>query len=180
MAARSSEYTIPHGWLFKLTQLDTRVLSWVATWRTPSLVQMMRGIANTADASVITAGLAVGMLKWPGRHAALVTLATVLAVGISSVAKRLCGRSRPTNHAVQAAPDRFSMPSGHSTCAWALAITVSVLVPAAALPVVLWAIAVSASRIILGVHYPFDVLVGALLGTFAAVTTFYLSAVGIV
>ena len=63
------------------------------------------------------------------------------------------------------------MPSGHATCAWAIGVTVSALVPAAAPLVLPWALAVSLSRVVLGVHYPLDVVAGATLGSLAALLT---------
>ncbi len=67
--------------------------------------------------------------------------------------------------------DPFSFPSGHTTLAFAMAASWSfshpkwyVVAPAAA-----WAASVAVSRMWLGVHYPGDVLAGALLGTGTAV-----------
>lgn len=65
-------------------------------------------------------------------------------------------------------PDRFSFPSGHTSAAALACVLVGTLVPAALVPLAVWAAAVGASRIYLGVHYPSDVLAGAALGAFAA------------
>ena len=62
--------------------------------------------------------------------------------------------------------DQFSFPSGHTMAAFLLTGLVVVEFGAIALPMYLWATAVGASRVILGVHFPSDILAGASLGSF--------------
>jgi len=63
-----------------------------------------------------------------------------------------------------------SFPSGHTSDAFALATSVSISYPKwyVIVPFYTWAGAVGYSRMHLGVHYPSDVLAGAVLGTFSA------------
>ncbi|MGD9841433.1 MAG: phosphatase PAP2 family protein [Steroidobacteraceae bacterium] len=61
--------------------------------------------------------------------------------------------------------DRCSFPSGHTLHAVCFAILFSVNLPELACVVIPFAILVALSRLILGMHYPTDVIVGALLGT---------------
>lgn len=63
-----------------------------------------------------------------------------------------------------------SFPSGHTTHAFALATSVSLVYPDwyIIVPSYLWAGAVGYSRMHLGVHYPSDVLAGAIVGSGSA------------
>lgn len=66
-------------------------------------------------------------------------------------------------------PSSSSFPSGHSATAAAGAITLSTVYPALMPVFALAALLVALSRIYLGVHYPLDVLAGALIGVASAI-----------
>jgi membrane-associated phospholipid phosphatase len=97
------------------------------------------------------------------------TAAVALAHGASIGVKRVVRRPRPDDPRVQVlagTPSRLSFPSAHATSTTAAAVLfgtllrrplVAVLVPPMAL-----------SRLVLGVHYPSDVLAGSLLGAAVA------------
>jgi len=63
-----------------------------------------------------------------------------------------------------------SFPSGHTSTAFALATSISIAYPKWYIiaPTYLWATSVGYSRMDLGVHYPSDVLAGALVGAGSA------------
>ena len=68
--------------------------------------------------------------------------------------------------------DRFSFPSGHTLHAVAFTTVALVYYPALASLLVPFAVMVGLSRVILGLHYPSDVLAGALIGLLLAVISF--------
>lgn len=61
----------------------------------------------------------------------------------------------------------FSFPSGHTSMAFSTATSLSLLYPKwyVVIPAYAWASTVAYSRMYLGVHYPSDVLAGALIGS---------------
>ncbi|HTE40907.1 MAG TPA: phosphatase PAP2 family protein [Steroidobacteraceae bacterium] len=72
--------------------------------------------------------------------------------------------------------DRYSFPSGHTLHAVSFAIMLAAYFPILAWIVVPFAALVAVSRVILGLHYPTDVAVGALIGTTLAMTSMSLVA----
>lgn len=66
--------------------------------------------------------------------------------------------------------DRYSFPSGHTLHAVSFTWQACIAFPELSFALIPLAVAIAASRVVLGLHYPTDVLVGALLGaTFGAI-----------
>ncbi|MBS0431125.1 MAG: phosphatase PAP2 family protein [Proteobacteria bacterium] len=105
-----------------------------------------------------------------GAHAALQMLATGLASWLLyRTLKRWTRRPRPyrsCDGVIAHVPplDEFSFPSGHTLHAVSFSIIAIAWFPPLALPLCLFTALVAASRVVLGLHYPSDVLAAALLG----------------
>jgi undecaprenyl-diphosphatase len=104
------------------------------------------------------------------RFAFAVTAACVWSADLLALAIKVAvGRPRPfeTIHGFDkllGGIEGQSMPSGHAATSFSGAVVLTYLLPKAAPVFFLLAIAISFSRIYVGVHYPSDVLVGAALG----------------
>jgi undecaprenyl-diphosphatase len=61
-------------------------------------------------------------------------------------------------------PDRFSFPSGHAIDAFAFAVSVGLFEPTLMYGLLFCALSVAISRIMLGLHFLSDVVVGSLIG----------------
>lgn len=111
--------------------------------------------------------IAVVLVRRQPRVSVFVLLSVLGAQLVSNLVKGAVGRARPCADAIPC-PSSLSFPSGHAVGAAAFWTTVCVLL----LPVVgrraWWLLAlppvVAATRVLLGVHYPSDVLAGLLVG----------------
>lgn len=162
-----------------LSALEGPFLLWVQeAVRQPWLDPVVEVFTSMGDIGLMWIALSLSLMCWkPTRRAgALALLAMLLGMLCTNVVlKHLVGRTRPWLDVAGLIPlvaehDPNSFPSGHTCAAFA-----SGMVWARTLPVgrgrvlaVVLAVGMGLSRLYVGVHYPSDVLVGALVGTLCA------------
>ena len=165
----------------ELERLDVATYEAVARTETPALDRFMRALSTAADYSRLSLAAAAVLAATggaDGRRAAGRGLASVAvtATVVNVLLKPLLRRRRPER--AEAAPNRHipmpvsrSFPSGHSAAAFAFATGAGAVMPETGPPLYALATVVAYSRVHTGVHYPLDVIAGALCGvTLSAVT----------
>lgn len=134
----------------------------------PSVVQGARGLSHFGEHALgwIAIGAAGALVDAPRRRQWVrATTSVVLAHGGSIAVKRMVRRPRPDLADLPArgrTPSKLSFPSSHAASTFAAATAFSPLLPRVPWPLV--GATMALSRIVLGVHYPSDVAVGAALG----------------
>ncbi|MGZ8652160.1 MAG: phosphatase PAP2 family protein [Actinomycetota bacterium] len=160
-----------------LGRLDLAVYRAIAATPTPTLDQPLRRLSDVATRSKLWLGIAGTMALVGGKAGRRAALNGIAALAVDSaavnvVAKLSFGRQRPDPGKAGVPewrrvrmPTSPSFPSGHAASGFAFAEAVGEAAPGIAMPLRLLAAVVGYSRVHTGVHYPGDVIAGALLGS---------------
>jgi len=132
------------------------------------LARVSRWISRTGDGPLYAViGLLVWLLDQRQGDTFLYTglKAFAIELPIYWVLKNSIRRRRPESLPAFIVPsDRYSLPSGHTAAAFLMAGLVSQFFPAVLPLVFTWAALIGLSRVLLGVHFITDVVVGGALG----------------
>jgi undecaprenyl-diphosphatase len=166
----------PPRWLQTLDGLDRSLYRAVASSPTSGIDEAMARLSTAADYwrlwLVFAAALALTRGE-RGKDAAKLGLASLAATAtvVNVALKPLTRRRRPDREAHQIPdarrvrmPRSRSFPSGHTAQAFAFADGVGRVLPREGAALRFLAVAVGYSRVHTGVHYPSDVILGALIG----------------
>ncbi len=166
---------------------DINLLKNINVNRNKSLDPMFRLITNSVSplSIAVPAGLITNAFiqkdSISKSNAVIVSSSMILSGIISTTLKHTINRTRPfvTYPFIEkeSSGGSASFPSGHTSSAFALATSVSIIYPKwyVVAPSFLWAGAVGYSRMHLGVHYPSDVFAGAVVGSGSAYLSYKLN-----
>jgi len=144
-------------------------------WKCFFLDQVMPRLTHLGGTKFTLFGLLALLLFFRSEQGGKeVAWAMVLSQAVAHLLKRFCTRPRP----YLAVPEvnlwealklkDYSFPSGHTTASFTLAVSMAVMQPALSFLVLPLAFFVGLSRVYLGLHYPSDILIGAVLGSTSA------------
>jgi undecaprenyl-diphosphatase len=169
-----------------LSTSDAAHLRFFVAHRSDRLVQVAKVVteAGAAPLLALSAILVAGVLWWRGARL-VVALAPALALGLAGVAagvaKQIVGRDRPPVGLRLLSETEPSFPSGHATDSAAFFLTLALVIavfvlrrPLARVATVIVGVlvpgAIGLSRLVLGVHWPSDVIAGWALGVTSSLT----------
>ena len=154
------------GWL---VDRDLRMCLHVNRRAGARAVALFRVASKLGDGPLWVALIPVLWAVDGGSWALALAGALATAAAVYQVTKRGTGRARPHDacpevRRLEPPLDRYSFPSGHTLHAVAASMVVSAAEPVAGLA--LWPLTalIALSRVVLGLHYPSDVLAGAAIG----------------
>lgn len=167
--------------------LDIRILRSINSPEKLPSDKFFQFVSNTNTYLVIgipaTIGT-IGLMKHDDkliRNACVAIAAIAVNSGITVAMKYSINRARPFNTYTyivrKSSAGSPSFPSGHTSSAFATATSLSLMYPKwyIIVPSICWAGTVGYSRMHLGVHYPSDVLAGALVGAGSAWLTHFVN-----
>lgn len=158
-----------------MREADRAAFLALARTELPLIGPWLPRLSRAANRSALWLALAAVLALVAGRDGRRAAVHGVVAIGATSAAtnlpaKVLTGRPRPvpdrvpTVRRLRRTPTSSSFPSGHTASAFAFATAVGRDLPTLRWPLLTLAGGVGLSRVYTGVHYPGDVLVGAVLG----------------
>lgn len=157
----------------RLERLDHDAFIWVVEHRIGVLDPVFVVLSVVGYAGLLWIALAPLVAlhaRLPVLRTTLLTAACVWTADLLALALKIAvGRPRPVTVIPEADPLLTrtvgdALPSGHAATSFAGAVLLGLVAPRAAPYLLALAIAVAYSRIYVGVHYPGDVLAGAVLG----------------
>ena len=164
----------------RLLEMDGQLLLWIReTFGNPVLDRIMIFISSLANKGMLWIGIGVVLLllgvngrKWSERGLLVLLSLAFNAVVCNLWLKPMVARTRPYDLLgyeilVRRLGD-YSFPSGHTSASFAAATALYAIDRRWGTAAYILAVLIGFSRLYLGVHFPTDVLAGAVIGILAA------------
>lgn len=169
--------------LKKINRIDLVAFQWCLSRKhSPQLAAISRWVSHTGDGIYyVLIGVIAALADPMFGTSFLLTgiLAFSIELPLYLVLKNSIKRRRPDDVIAEFVAflipsDKFSFPSGHTAAAFVMATLVSFYYPTFSLLAYSLASVIGFSRVLLGVHFPSDLLAGALLGTSSTLLAIFL------
>ncbi len=157
--------------LESIHQVDLSAFTWFVRHKhRDTIVKVARIVSLSADGPLYVAAGALLLLTRQWEIALLLALGFLIERVCYKIFKGFFKRNRPPEaipgfKSVVEPSDKFSFPSGHTSAAFLVACTFTYFFPIAGMLLFPWALCVGTARVVLGVHFPTDVLAGAIMGS---------------
>jgi undecaprenyl-diphosphatase len=160
-----------------LTALDRAIDRWVVEHRWGPFDLLFEALSYVGSYGIVWLVIAAAISGFSWSRPWLWTrvgVAILIAESVSGALKDWIARDRPPlldpdPGPLVSLPATHSFPSGHATVSFACATTLALAVPRLRIPLYTLAALIAFSRVYVGVHYPVDVLAGAVLGVGIAI-----------
>lgn len=165
--------TFPASVLNLIGERDRKLMRRVHRWHAPRWVRaVMVGASRAGDGWLWYAlGFIILMFGGHSRFAATGAgaLASIAGIATYLIVKKAANRKRPCAiephcWARMLPPDQYSFPSGHTIVAFSIATSVGLFYPQLLVLLFCIALLIAVSRVVLGMHFLSDVVVGVLMG----------------
>ena len=168
-----------------LKDIDNAILLFINGIHSPLIDNVMMGISNRFVWIPLYLFLGYLIVKKFGKNSWLPVLFAILAIAMSDqltshVVKNIVQRYRPSHNLILAPKlhlvgdymgGLYGFASSHASNTFGLSVFIMLLMPEKRWLIIslfIWAVVVCYSRMYLGVHYPSDIIGGAIIGAFSA------------
>lgn len=167
----------------RIQSWDNKILGLLSKKHTKVLNRLMVIITTTGNYGYVWFALSIPLLIINRYRMTGITM--ILAMMITGLTgeitiKHIVARVRPCNREfgkdlLIKHPAHYSFPSGHTASSFAVSMVMLFMLPGLFIPVFIYAVLMGFSRMYLLVHYPTDVIAGAVLGVICGITSVYVS-----